>query len=743
MKKNLLSLFLFVIINAPSFAQIPIANARQQISGTSVTVRGVVTNGAELGVIRYIQDPTGAIGLYDATSAATSAALALLNRGDSVIATGVIYDFQTLLELSPLTNITVVSTANSLPTPQLITPNQMDESRESELVRINNVSFAAGGSTFADNNTYDFTASGQSGVIYVRTGSPLVGTQIPVSSVNLVGICSQYSGIYQLLPRDINDFIFPLDINITSAVNTSNIVNDGFNLSWTTDIAGSSYVKYGLTPNLELGFLGNAALSTTHSFQLTGLEPGKIYYCQAFSVAENDTAFAPIKPYGTKSLSSGNIKVYFNASVNNNYATAQNAIQLFQAIDDTLIAYIDRAEESLDLTIYDFDNTNISNISTAINAAQERGVKVRFISDGSLEATNFAVSELLPTVPKILSPTGTGYTIMHNKFVVIDANHSNPNKPIVWTGATNWTDRQINRDPNNVIIVQDQTLARNYKLEFDEMWGDTGVVANLTNSRFGQYKTDNTPHEFNINGKRVQCFFSPSDGVNSKLIETINSTTSELYFASMLITRVDIADALNNVAINRTCLGIVDNPSTTTMYNYLLSGMGAGNLVTNIDASEYMHHKYLTVEQSNIPQSILWTGSHNWSSNANNRNDENTLILYGTEFANVYFQEFVSRYIEAGGIVLDDKQFAQNSDLNLFPNPCSKRGSLNFLNLDNRVYQISIYDINGKSILTKSINDLSKFQQLSLSELNLVAGVYMVKIATEKSVVNTKLILTE
>jgi hypothetical protein len=156
-----------------------------------------------------------------------------------------------------------------------------------------------------------------------------------------------------------------------------------------------------------------------------------------------------------------------------------------------------------------------------------------------------------------------------------------------------------------------------------------------------------------------------------------------------------------------------------------------------------MHHKYLTVEQSNIPQSILWTGSHNWSSNANNRNDENTLILYGTEFANVYFQEFVSRYIEAGGIVLNEKQFAQNSDLNLFPNPCSKSASLNFLNLDNQVYQISIYDINGKNILTKSINDLSKFQQLSLSELNLITGVYMVKIATEKSVLNTKIILTE
>ena len=57
---------------------------------------------------------------------------------------------------------------------------------------------------------------------------------------------------------------------------------------------------------------------------------------------------------------------------------------------------------------------------------------------------------------------------MHNKFVVFDANSSDPDKPIVWTGATNFTDGQINTDPNNVIIVQDQSLAKTFQLEFKE-----------------------------------------------------------------------------------------------------------------------------------------------------------------------------------------------------------------------------------------------------------------------------------
>jgi phosphatidylserine/phosphatidylglycerophosphate/cardiolipin synthase-like enzyme len=108
------------------------------------------------------------------------------------------------------------------------------------------------------------------------------------------------------------------------------------------------------------------------------------------------------------------------------YAINQNATQLFEAIDDTLIAYIDRAIQTLDITIYDFNLTNISNISNAINAAYNRGVDVRVISDGSLAATNTGITAISSSIIKIPSPTGSNYGIMHNKFVIIDAYHSNP-----------------------------------------------------------------------------------------------------------------------------------------------------------------------------------------------------------------------------------------------------------------------------------------------------------------------------
>ncbi|MFZ8499104.1 phospholipase D-like domain-containing protein, partial [Staphylococcus aureus] len=85
---------------------------------------------------------------------------------------------------------------------------------------------------------------------------------------------------------------------------------------------------------------------------------------------------------------------------------------------------------------------------------------------------------------------GSNYTIMHNKFVIIDANTTNPNNAILWTGSTNWTSQQLSTDANNVIIFQDQSIARGYKAEFDEMWGDTSVTssANTSLSKFGQFK---------------------------------------------------------------------------------------------------------------------------------------------------------------------------------------------------------------------------------------------------------------
>ena len=112
---------------------------------------------------------------------------------------------------------------------------------------------------------------------------------------------------------------------------------------------------------------------------------------------------------------------------------------------------------------------------------------------------------------------------------------------------TNWTAVQIDGpDKNNAIAIQDQALAQAYKTEFEEMWGSNTLTPNTTLSKFGPYKTDNTPHNFVIGGKVVNAYFSPSDGVTAKIVNVINSANTDIEIADMLITRDDIRDALIN-----------------------------------------------------------------------------------------------------------------------------------------------------------------------------------------------------
>jgi phosphatidylserine/phosphatidylglycerophosphate/cardiolipin synthase-like enzyme len=737
MKINKLLFFISVFIFFSSyslFAQlITIDAARQLPLGSIVTIRGIVTNGPELGLIRYLQDPTAGIGLY-------SNSVASYVPGDSIEVTGTTVDFNGLLELSPITSATLISSSNPLPALQVFSPAQLDETNEGELVQINGVVFANGGSSVAGGASYNFSFGSETSSMYVRSNSPLVGEILPTGACNLIGIASQYQANFQLLVRYAADIISLGSINIVTPLTTSNISTTGFSLHWKTDQLGTSFIKYGLTPNLGFTTTVNSTLDTVHTFALSNLLPGNIYYCRAYSVdALGDTAMSPIRTFGTKSLSTGNVKVYFNASVNTNVSSGTFAQQLFQAIDDTLIAYINRAQHTLDLTIYDFDNTNISNISTAVNAAKTRGVKVRFISDGSRGPTNFGIGQLAANIPHIASPTNGQYNIMHNKFVVIDAFDSNPNKPIVWTGATNWTDRQINRDPNDVVIIQDQTLAKTYTLEFEEMWGDTSDIPNLTNSRFGPFKTDNTPHEFVLgpNNKRLECYFSPSDGTNSFLLKSMRSANTEVNFATMINTRADIttaiSDLINYTVPAVTVKGLVNNQTTSTQWSTMSAIMGT-NLVYNLDTNLIMHHKYCIIDQADSNSDpILWTGSHNWSTSANTINDENSLAFHDATIANIFYQEWHERFVQNGGSLITRviENNANENELLIFPNPNASQELnlvLNNKNNPNEFAIISIIDLSGKELVNERYNSINGIQKINISTLS--SGLYFVKVQT-------------
>lgn len=688
---------------------------------------GTVLNGSELGSIRYVQDATGGISIYGTN-------LSIVNRGDIVTANGTLTCYKSLLEITPVT-FTVNSTGNILPTPTVVTPNQMHETYESKMVRINNCTFTLGGSTFAGNTNYAFTSSAQTGYLRINTSSPLVGTIIPSSAVDLIGITSQFNSAgtcaatdttagYQLLARDANDIIQLAPIFLTSQPYPTNITTSGMNINWNTNVSSSSYILYGKTPQLELGQL-NGVAGISHLVPITGATPATIYYVQVFSVLGLDTAKSLVKVFCTQSTSSGVIKAYFNRSVDNTVSTGINAIYLNGLMDDTLIAYINRAKYSIDIAIYNWDNSNSSNITTAVNAAYTRGVKVRIIYDGS--TTQSGLSTINPAIKFTPSPQGANYTIMHNKFIIIDV-HSALDAAL-WTGSMNWTSAQLSTDANNVIIFQDQSIAKGYKIEFDEMWGDSTQTSNANTSlgKFGLYKTDNTPHEYNINGKRVESYFSPSDGTTQRMIATIQTANTDYYFAEMNVTRSDIAGAFASAAaITTTHKGILDDTASASgPYFTMKGGMGSSNIQLHT-FSWIFHHKYFIVDPSNTGSDpLVWTGSHNCSNNAEFRNDENSVVVHDATIANIYLQEFTKRWNDQllqGIETIDFNYF----NCTVFPNPNNGEYSLAYSLKNNQKINVSVFDYTGKLVVEKNLLGSTGKNVVQFTQLGLSKGLYII-----------------
>jgi hypothetical protein len=734
MKKVILILFILAtIVNSNAQVVTPIGTAKVMAVGTIVTVRGIVINGSELGTIRYIQDGTGGIAAYSSTLSSTQ-------RGDSIEVTGTLKMYNNLIELDPVSSHSVISTGNILPAPFVITmANGYVENYEGRLVRFNNTHFISTG-TFAGNTNYNATDNSLvSAQVRTNISSDIVGVPIPVGDIDLVGIMSQYLSTYQLLPRDKSDIVVAGAPPIfTTVLFQYDITNTSFNVSFTTQNPGSTIIQYGTTTALG-NEITDAALVTNHNASLTGLSATTLYYLKAITVSgTGDTSVSAITPMYTKSLSSGTIKCYFTRPVDNSVAQGANAISLPQIADDTLIAYMNRAKYTMDIAIYNMDNDN--QIVDAINAAYNRGVSVRIIGDGSAMNTSVWNLLLIPSANKKLSPSSIDYGISHNKFVVIDAYSPDANDAIVWTGSMNFTDQQINSDANNVIILQDQSLAGAYEIEFNEMF--SGI--------FGPNKTNNTPKEFNIGGNRVELYFSPSDDTESAIKRTAESADHDLEFCVFSYTRYYISYSIDD----RTSAGvwgggIVDDTSNGSYaYSILLQHMPNSLFVAS--NSYLVHNKYLLVDPNapGLDPAVL-TGSHNWSTSAQTKNDENTVVVHNAAIANQYYQEWVQRYKDEGGIELPTYLVSVNdptilySTVSVFPNPASENVNVVFNSSIVSDGVLSIADVTGKILEQKNVRLPEGSNLISVDVSGFSSGIYMLQLKQGNNVAAAKVLISK
>ena len=724
MKKIFVIYLLLFFQITTHYGQADIAEARTFSQGAPVTVTGIVTNGEEFGAIRYIQDATAGIPFYDPAIAET------LNIGDEVTITGSMGDFNGLIQVVSVTNHTVNSTGNSLPTPELVTPNGLNADTEAELVTIANVEFVDGGSgaQFTGNTTFTFTANGEASQVYVRSGNPLVGFTIPETPVSLTGIVSVFSGTYQLLPRTEADF----DGKFVNNIEQTNIEKTSFDISWTSNFMGSTKLKYGVDPtNLDNEIdLGGSTMN--HSASLTGLEAGTFYYVQVISENATDAAQSAIKVFSTESNSTGEMRIYFNRIVDLSYSTGVDATYLpGSQIEAEFINLIDNAQNTIDMSFY---NINRLSIVIALNAAVDRGVVVRYIAnngtlnsalDGSIVPVNFPNVKL------------NGSALMHNKFMIIDRDSQNDSW--VTSGSMNLTNNNINDDFNNILFIQDQALAKGYTLEFNEMWGGDGPQPSIFGIKVGDQKEDNTPHNYIIGGELVESYFSPSDNTTNEITNALKTAETDVQFATLTFTMNDMRDALierHQAGVD--VRGLIEN----------INDIG-GDYQTMVDLGldvrahpepRDIHHKYAIVDASNVGSDpMVITGSHNWSASAESSNDENTLIIHSPIVANMFLQEFEARW---GGLLesVDGVEKIAGFEVAILPNPVQDVATvkMDFDNTEN--VGITLWSMDGKVLQSRILKKLQGTELTTFDVSHYPAGNYILSFQIDGQVTAKKLV---
>lgn len=284
--------------------------------------------------------------------------------------------------------------------------------------------------------------------------------------------------------------------------------------------------------------------------------------------------------------------------------------------DAHLAAAIRQARLSIDIAIYDL---NLRSLRDALIDAHLRGAAVRVVSESD-NLDRPEMQDLVDAGIPVLGDRRQG--LMHNKFVVIDRHE-------VWTGSMNFTVNGAYRNDNNLLRIKSPRLAENYLVEFEEMF---------VHDRFGPGSPANTPYPtLSVAGVELEVYFSPEDGTAARLIELIKGAQETVHFLAFSFTSDDIAAALLERAQNGvTVSGVFEQSQYRSNIGTEYDNLRLAGLSVRLDGNpRNMHHKVMIIDRHTVV-----TGSYNFTSSAEKRNDENTLVIHDPQVATEFMAEY-------------------------------------------------------------------------------------------------------
>jgi phosphatidylserine/phosphatidylglycerophosphate/cardiolipin synthase-like enzyme len=309
--------------------------------------------------------------------------------------------------------------------------------------------------------------------------------------------------------------------------------------------------------------------------------------------------------------------------------TINNPDVIAGSIEERLIQFINNAQVSIHIASFEFDLTPVAN---ALIAAKNRGVDVKWVTDDEnglkydVQPGRGQFALLQAAGIEVKDDKGRS-ALMHNKFWIFD-------QQITWTGSTNITKSGIFNQNNNVLIARSQEIAYIFEREFQEMW----------NGQFGPRAPSTVSNQWAIlDGTPIQVLFSAEDHAINNLIALVNDAKINIRFLAFSFTDYPLAQAMiDRSKAGVDVKGVYETFGSTATGSELKTFWCAHVPVRQDGNASFLHDKIIIIDNS-----IVVTGSLNFSSNADDSNEENVVILDNTEIAGLYLQEFEKLWNQA------------------------------------------------------------------------------------------------
>ncbi len=312
--------------------------------------------------------------------------------------------------------------------------------------------------------------------------------------------------------------------------------------------------------------------------------------------------------------------------------------------------------------------TGLPSVTVVVGSTSTSGY---LLADAELKSTSNGVNTYYSTGDQ-----------MHNKFAIIDGTW-------VFTGSWNFTildtyGSDANQaagilagHTNHAVELRSAALAAAYKGEFDEMWGSPSGAPNIAVSNFHSRKVDNGVHQVTVGGRTVEVYFSPNEGALTRFNQMLTTEANlSAHFCIYSFSDQTLTDNLK-LLWEGSKTELVGSPTGFKLQGVFDSGFwdqywSASMDMTGRESSPdpsysvrwanpapvlfdgedtLLHHKYMIIDVNSASDPLVVTGSINWSTNGDQTNDENMLIIHDAAVANQYYQEFGARYYMAYGVV--------------------------------------------------------------------------------------------